>query len=83
MTRSSTIHHSPLGPLTLTSSEPGGLQALHFPGRAGTLQEHRHAPDGFTLSGLARSRAVDVKPERSRFRLGTACSAPHAVASRC
>jgi methylated-DNA-[protein]-cysteine S-methyltransferase len=48
MTRSWTIHHSPLGPLALTGSEPGRLQSLHFPGRAGTLQEGRHAPDGFT-----------------------------------
>ncbi len=29
---------------------------------------------------VATSRAVDVKPDRSRFRFGTARSAPHAVA---
>jgi methylated-DNA-[protein]-cysteine S-methyltransferase len=47
MTSSWTIHHSPLGPLTLTGSEPTGLHALHFAGRAGTLKEDRHALDGF------------------------------------
>jgi hypothetical protein len=37
MTIDWTIHQIPLGPLTLTGSEPSGHQTLHFPPRGDRL----------------------------------------------
>ena len=41
-----TIYESPLGPLTLVGG-PGGLRALHFPGRSGPLDEARQDPEAW------------------------------------
>ena len=41
-----TIYESPLGPLTLLGG-PAGLAGLHFPGRAGRLDEADHRPSAF------------------------------------